>query len=420
MDGITSRPLDFSEVIGQTKAKELIVNSLATGKINRAYLFPGPHGIGKTTLATLFSRGLLCQNRDPVSQSPCNECASCKNFLRNANSSYTEIDAANHGSKEDMSNLLDSLNYDFDSGNRVILFDEAHAISKSGKDALLRILERPVSEDGTIFMMCTTEIDSMPKTLRSRCVVVPMRKPSNKEVLDKLVRICNSMGAHYEHSAMVSLAEWSGGHFRDAENALNPLLLMGGINVQNVALYTAYDPDTVANLLLALSTDLSEALNISDDICARFGADTVVSSIVRLLLEAIRYGLSGMALEVSEGCKKVYNTYGSKMGNLLQHFTAKGRMSDQRLLQAELIQVHYKFLKGDMDFGAGKAVHTPATHAASTTQTQPSTGSKFIDQRKMKVQARGTGITPDTLQENVSKQWGQEETSNTLKLPRRC
>lgn len=421
MDGITSRPTNFSEIIGQDKARELVVNSLSTGKLSRAYLFPGPYGIGKTTLASIFSRSILCENRDPATHSPCNTCKSCKDFLRNANSSYTEVDAANHGSKEDMGNLLEALNYDFGSGNRIILLDEAHAISKTGKDALLRILERPVQEDGTIFMLCTTELDKMPQTLRSRCVIIPMRKPSTKDVLEKLIKICTVSGTAYEHAALCSLAEWTGGHFRDAENALNPLVLMGGINVQNVALYTSYDPETVASLLISLSTDLTEALALTEDMCARFGSDTVLTSIIRLLLEAIRYGLSGMTLEVSSGCKKVYNMYGSKMGNLLQHFTAKGRMTDQHLLQAEIIQVYYKFVKGDMDSSVSQ--HTvpgsiPKGHSATSSNTP--TGSRLSEQRRLKVLSRGVGGTPESVQENVSKVWGPEEVPSAVTIPRRC
>jgi len=418
MDGIKSRPKTFGEVEGQDYAKKLLVNTLRTGRFSRAYLFEGPRSIGKTTLASLFARAALCPNRDEATQDPCNTCSSCTNFLRGNHSSYTEVDAARHGTKEEVNSLLETLEY-ASVGKRFILMDESHMISKAGKDAALKALESPVEDDNTVFMFSTSEGHQMPPTLRSRCVPIPMMHPTPKDVLSKLNKICEANNVPYDSGSLRALAEWSGGHFREAENALEPLMLMGGINHENVSVFTSYDVDAVSDMLISLNGDLAAAMVSAESICNRFGADTAHSSIIRVLLEALQYGLSGMKRDTYESVKNVYSAYGSRLGPILAHFSAKGKMSDSRLLQSEIAQTYYKFIKGDFDTSSAVPVPAPVRSSSDATRGgAPSSNlSKLSEQREMKKRSRGLGVVQKTV-DTITQEWGQEEVPQSVELKR--
>lgn len=422
MDGIDSRPSAFGSVVGQMHAKKLLVNSLRNDKISRVYLFPGPYGIGKTTLASIFARALLCEDLDKNTSSPCNVCESCKTFLKGNNPFYTEVDAANNSTKEDMSNLMETLSFDFGSNRRVLLLDEVHRISKAGMDALLRVLERPVEEDGTIVLMCTTEINKMPLTLLSRCVRVPMVKPTNLDVLTKLKRICEANKVKYDTTALTSLAEWADGHFRDAENALEPLMLLGGISPKNVAVYTSYDEEAISEFLINLEDDFSKALESVESISAQYGVDSLQAGILKVLLKSLKYGLSGTSLDVSEACKNVYYKYGARLSRLLTFFTAKGRLADVYLLQSEITQAHYRIIKGDMDLSIPVSVSQSTGSFFGATGADKGTssvgGSYLSDQRKLKALSRGKTVTKDSFDERISRDIGPEKAPDTLIIKR--
>jgi DNA polymerase III subunit gamma/tau len=415
MNGIEARPLTFDKVLGQERVKRLLQNTLRSGVLARAYLLSGGWSVGKTTLAGLFARSILCQHRDKETMSPCNVCPSCKNFLRGAHASYTEVDAANFGTKENMAAILSTLAYECGDGYRVIFLDEAHRISPSGKDALLKELETPVGCDNTIFLFSTNEPQKMPETLQSRCVRVPLEKPSVDIVLQKLTSMCTEGGVKFDRFALKNLAIWSQGHFRDAENAINPLVLMGGINADNVSAYTSYSQEGTAEMLLSLESDLSKALTLAEELISRYGSESIHSSIVRVLLEATQYGLSGMSLDTPDCIKTVYNAFGSRMGAILSHFVSRGKLSDGKFLQAELVHTHYRFIKGDMDIGKMSYVSVegtsskPAEVAASKVNKNPSTAESM---REMKAQARKGGSGAPPLDERISEHWGQEEISD--------
>lgn len=424
MNGIDARPLTFEKVKGQETAKRLLTATLKTGLVSRAYLMSGAWSVGKTTLSEIFARSLLCKHRDPVTMSPCNKCPSCQNFLRNTHPSYIEVDAANFGTKENMSNILSMLDFECGDGFRVIFMDEVHRISTAGKDALLKRLEASVSEDSTIFIFSTNELTKMPNTLKSRCTLIPLERPSNEDVFSKLVEMCNEEGLRYDRHALKRLAVWSQGHFRDAENALNPLILMGGIDSANVSAYTSNNEEGTCELLLALEGDLSKALNKAEDLSSRYGSDTIHASIIGVLLDAIHYGLSGMTLDVPEYIKALYNGYGSRMGALLSYFNGRSRITDGKLLQADLVHAHYRFIKGDLDVGKMSFSSGNLTAASSVSPKNP--GSKeslnglmsAAEQRALKASVRKNTSKVDSFNEEISKEWGPEEVADVVSLKR--
>ena len=279
------------------------------------------------------------------------------------------------------------------------------------------MFERPITDDNTVFILCTTEMDKMPKTLRSRCLIVPMRKPSAADVFLKLKTVCDLNDIRYDRGALVSLSEWSDGHFRDAENAITPLIMMGGINSDNVSQYTCHDPDATASLLVAMESNLPNALSICDDLCSKFGADTIHTSIIRILVDAISYGLTGMSSEIPDSYKRVYQALGSRMGNVLNHFISKARITDSRFMQAEVIQVYYKFLKGDMDLTTGMSV--PLTSTSRTAKENVGKGSSGVSylQEQLVLKSSSRRVTPKAEDAGPSL-FGPEEVPQTNVISR--
>jgi len=420
MDGIKGRPLTFEEVVGQEKAKRLIVNSLKSNNISRAYLFSGAWSVGKTTLASLFARSLLCKNRDPETQSPCNKCKSCVSFLKGNNHSYTEVDAANFGTKENMSAILGSLAFENGDGFRVIFLDEAHMISSAGKDALLKELETPIVYDETIFMFSTNEPDKIPKTLMSRLVRIPLEKPTTDDVFLKIKRMCDQEGVKYDTHALKSLASWSQGHYRDAENALDPLLLMGGINLENVAAYTSYDIEKTSKLLVYLESDLPKALILAEEIISNYGAEGVHASLIKTLLAAIQYGLSGLVKDTPECVKEVYSLYGAKMNPVLLHLLERDKNKDPSFLQAEMLLIHYKFINGDFDRGMSleKNVSLQKVDIPSNKYGEKVVIASADQQRAIKAAARKKNSGFTDIADDISEKWGPEETPEAVTLKR--
>lgn len=426
MDGIKARPLTFEEVIGQNRTKKVLVNALRTMSLSRAYLISGAWSVGKTTLASIFSRSILCENRDPQTMSPCNKCVSCRNHLRDSHSSFISVDGANFGNKDSIATVLAMLNYDTNGDYRIVYIDEVHRLSSAGEDALLKILETPIAADGTIFLFSTTEIGKMSNTLRGRCTPIPLERPTPEDVFNKLVRMCQVENIPFDRHALLGLATWSQGHFRDAENALRPLILLGGINMENVTYITTFDVEATAAMLVALDGDLSKALTYAEEIIAKYGSDAVQTSMMRVLLDAIRYGLSGATMDVPECVKAVYNTYGPRMASVLNYLVSRSKITDSRLVTAELVSLRYKMLKGDLD-ATSSSLFTKALREApsekkeaegSNPDPEIKTGSILSQQRALKAASRKGAGDGTQIEEKLSKSWGPETVTESVSLRR--
>ena len=149
MFGIKYRPLSFKGIYGLPVVKKVLQKILSTGVYDPGYLFEGAYSSGKTTISRIFARSILCENR-LEDMSPCNVCESCRAFLENRHMDYIEIDAANNGTKDKIQDIKELIKYESITGTKIILYDEAHNISKDGKDALLAQLEK---EDSNVIII---------------------------------------------------------------------------------------------------------------------------------------------------------------------------------------------------------------------------------------------------------------------------
>ena len=358
------RPLDFESVLGLDNIKDILRATIKSGNVDIAYLFEGEFSTGKTTLGRIFARSLLCTDRKE-DESPCNECDSCKDFLSERNTSYIEIDAANGGSKEKIQELLELLKYETASGKLiVILIDECQDISKAGMNALLLELEK--ENKNVVFIFCTTDVDKMPKTLRSRCTEFQIPLPSEANVIKKLEKICEINDLKYTPDALFTIVQSTGRHYRDAEGRLELVTRLGEINEENVSKVVVLYNKEITYLLAALPYDLSKTFKAAEYLISRTNIKDIYEGILRILNDTIKYN-QGFTFENStySGYLAILSKqYGTSAFEVLDYLLTKQRLNDLTLFFSDLLIIHYKFLQGQFD-----PKEVPAKAQTSTTGT---------------------------------------------------
>lgn len=348
MFGIEYRPLTFKEIIGLEVIKRILISNLKYKKFAQGYIFEGSYSTGKTTISRVFARSILCQNPQE-DFSPCNTCYSCKLFLENRHPNYFEIDAANNGTKDKVQEIREMLRFDSIVGNskRIILFDEAHNISKEGKDALLLQLEK--KDENVILIFCTTESNKMPETIKSRCYVFKLPEPTEKDILKKLKFICRSRSIEYEEDALYKIVLSSGRHYRDAENKLAMASAISNKITKDIVkdIISIYDEEIV-NLLLNLSDNLSGIIEEIERIISKMTIKDIYESIVRILSDAIKVskGFVLVSNDYMSLIKKIVDKYDMILYDLLDYFLKK-RFLEPIFFQSSILLLHNKIVSGE-------------------------------------------------------------------------
>lgn len=223
------RPRTFSEVIGQEHIVQTLTNAISNGLISHAYLFSGPKGSGKTSIARLLAKAVNCQKPKVNSHDfePCNKCPSCLEINDGRAIDLIEIDAASHRGIDEIRELRDGIRFSpTKSKYKVFIVDESHQLTREAANALLKTLEEPPRH--AIFVLATTEIQKMIPTIISRCQRFDFRKLTSSEILQKLERISKEEKAQIEKPALELIAMSSGGSVRDAESLLDQVLTFAG------------------------------------------------------------------------------------------------------------------------------------------------------------------------------------------------
>src|SRR3990167_7323896 len=208
------RPQSFSEIIGQEHVVQTLTNSISAKSISHAYLFTGPKGSGKTTIARIFAKALNCE--DPSSFEPCNKCSSCLEITGSKSIDLIEIDAASHTGVDDVRDLISGIKFaPVKSKYKIFIIDECHQLSKSAANALLKTLEEPPAH--AIFLLATTEAHKMIPTIISRCQRFDFKRLHTSEIIKKLEFIAKKEKVKFEEAALSLIALNARGSFRDAE-----------------------------------------------------------------------------------------------------------------------------------------------------------------------------------------------------------
>jgi DNA polymerase III subunit gamma/tau len=248
-----SRPIHWDEVVGQEHVKNVLRPALERGRIGHAYLFSGPRGVGKTTTARLIAMTVNC---DSSGIKPCGQCESCKSVIAGRHPDVLEVDAASNNSVDDVRDLREKVALQPMRGSKkVYILDEAHMMSKSAFNALLKTLEEPPSH--AVFVLATTEPERLPPTILSRCQHYRFRRLSAEEIAGKLGKTAGSEGVNAMPQALALMARAADGAMRDGESLLERLLAAGEptLTLEMVESALGLPPqDRIENLAHALAS----------------------------------------------------------------------------------------------------------------------------------------------------------------------
>ncbi|AFT96019.1 DNA polymerase III subunits gamma and tau [Alteromonas macleodii str. 'Balearic Sea AD45'] len=222
------RPGKFSELVGQEHVVSAISNALDNDRLHHAYLFTGTRGVGKTTIARIFSKSLNCEEGQGAN--PCGQCNTCKEIEQGNYVDLLEIDAASRTKVEDTRELLDNVQYKPTRGRyKVYLIDEVHMLSKHSFNALLKTLEEPPPH--VKFLLATTDPQKLPITILSRCLQFNLKAMSREQIVGQLQHILEHEQLPFEPQALALLARAAQGSMRDALSLTDQAIAQGGNQV---------------------------------------------------------------------------------------------------------------------------------------------------------------------------------------------
>ena len=289
----TYRPQTFEEVAGQQHIVKTLKNALASGKIAHAYLFAGPRGTGKTTMAKLFAKALNCEHGIGCQ---CNECQNCKAIIDGSHPDVLELDAASNNGVDEIRDLIDKVKYGTILGRyKVYIIDEVHMLSTGAFNALLKTLEEP--PEHVIFILATTEPHKILPTILSRCQRYDFEKVSDHDIKERIRVVLEEENVPFNEKAINLIIKLADGGMRDALSILEKVLAFSGdtLNEEDVfKMFSLESTDEKINLIKSiLNKDVKDVLNRLNNYISR-GTDIkrLTDDLLSILKDVLIYNSS--------------------------------------------------------------------------------------------------------------------------------
>jgi DNA polymerase-3 subunit gamma/tau len=220
------RPSSFAEVVGQEHVLKALENSILQNKLHQAYIFSGTRGVGKTTIARVFAKCLNCMQEDSPQVTPCNSCTACEEIKIGRHLEFLEVDAASRTGVDDMRELLESVQYKPANARfKIYLIDEVHMLSKSSFNALLKTLEEPPPH--VMFLMATTEIEKVPKTVLSRCLQLNLKVIPETQIQLHIKSLLDMESISFDQESIELISDAAQGSVRDGLTLLDQAIAHG-------------------------------------------------------------------------------------------------------------------------------------------------------------------------------------------------
>ncbi|MBI2589530.1 DNA polymerase III subunit gamma/tau [Candidatus Berkelbacteria bacterium] len=398
----TYRPQKFAELVGQEHVKRTLANAVQKGEVAHAYLFSGPRGVGKTSVARILAMALNCadqktKNKPPKkTYEPCGQCQVCQAIRAGNNLNVIEIDAASNRGIDEIRSLKESVNFKPSNQNyRVYIIDEVHMLTKEAFNALLKTLEEPPSH--AIFILATTELYKVPETIISRTQHFEFKRALNHEIVDHLRTIAGREKIIITDEALDLVALHADGGLRDALSLLDQLAALGAdeITTEQVRFLLGIAPE--AELIELLGVVLTGQLKLAHSILEKFaqhGYDPAV--LADDLIMILRHGIwlaNRVQVKGSEGLQKLFERVDAKknlaelVALIRRLFEAKQqqRWAPTPMLPLELALIDIKSVRG----------------AESQKQTQVEAPTQNSLKKKPGVE---TAIQRESLQSNAEDQ----------------
>ena len=224
------RPQVFDDVVGQDHVIKTLKNAIRLGRVAHAYLFSGPRGVGKTSIARILAKALNCQNGP--AETPCNDCPNCREITDGTSMDVHEIDGASNRGIDEIRELRENIKFAPAAARyKIYIIDEVHMLTKEAFNALLKTLEEPPAH--VIFIFATTETHKLPATILSRCQRFDFRRLSIRQIAGNLRGIVSAEGIDISDTGITLIAEASEGSVRDAQSLLDQAIAYAGSEIKD-------------------------------------------------------------------------------------------------------------------------------------------------------------------------------------------